>query len=96
MNNFVQKKLSKHGFEIIASQYTILKSYIFNLRAKKKVSCEGVPWRCRRPGASPPPSNEYHSKASHASFLVHIKVTFTLYCSLLSVQSHYVLRKYIP
>jgi hypothetical protein len=34
-----------------------------------------------------------HSKASHANsfgFPVRMKVTFTLYCSLLSMQQHYV------
>ena len=34
--------------------------------------------------------SEYHHKQSHTKFLVHIKVMFTLYCSLLSVQQHYV------
>ena len=47
-------------------------------------------------------SNDHHNKSNTAikqvtriffGFPVHIKAMFTLYCSLLSVQEHYALKK---
>ena len=58
----------------------------------------GTPWRYYRLGS------RHHNKTSIAwselhelfGFPVHVKVMFTLYCSLLSVQQHYFEKNNVP